>query len=292
MKVKTINLTGEETKIEFDKSYAFVEINNLSKSEILVSVNAKIVRGNDDVVILPSKTIVTIGDSSSSTGIKEIYISGNGEIQLIAKNYAEHSFKVPASGDSSDENSTKILPFSDGVSIVLDTQSNIVRNDLQYTTNPDNSISFTTNFKLTDESVSTFTEYFVVKTNGSPWLTISGQNDGAIPQFNLAVNTSQKLAIGSGAAYGQLHSSTSAVTFHACAVTLNNQNGCLYTKADADENLKYNAYQKTFSYRECPSPNAVFFHFIAVSYNVCHSEDVVKKNLQFLNERYSRIIGT
>ena len=102
MQVKTINLTGEETKIEFDKTYSFVEINNLSGNEILVSTKPEIVRGNDDVIIISAKTIATIGDTGYA-GIKEIYASGSGEIQLIAKNYAEHCFKLPASGGNSDD---------------------------------------------------------------------------------------------------------------------------------------------------------------------------------------------
>lgn len=100
MQVKTITLT-EETKIEFDRNYSFVEINNLSGNEILVSANAGTVRGNDDVIILPSKAIVTIGETGSP-GINEIYVSGKGEIQIIGKNFAEHCFKLPASGGNSD----------------------------------------------------------------------------------------------------------------------------------------------------------------------------------------------
>lgn len=110
MKIKTITLTGEETKIEFDKNYAFIEINNLSKNEILVSTKPEIVRGNDDVIIVSAKTIATVGDTGYA-GIKEIYASGEGEIQLIAKNYAEHCFKLPASGDSSDEPTPEVLDF-------------------------------------------------------------------------------------------------------------------------------------------------------------------------------------
>ena len=101
MQVKTIKLTGEETKIEFDSAHAFVEINNLSSSEILISTRPGIVRGGNDVIILNGKTIVTIGETSSCR-IKTIYASGNGEIQLIGKNFAEHCFKLPAYGDSSD----------------------------------------------------------------------------------------------------------------------------------------------------------------------------------------------
>ena len=110
MKIKTITLTGEETKIEFDKNYAFIEINNLSKNEILVSTKPEIVRGNDDVIIVSAKTIATVGDTGYA-GIKEIYASGEGEIQLIAKNYAEHCFKLPASGENSDEPTPEVLDF-------------------------------------------------------------------------------------------------------------------------------------------------------------------------------------
>lgn len=106
MNAKTINLTGAETKIEFDRNYAFIEVNNLSGNEILVSTKPEIVRGNDDVIIISAKTIATIGEAGS-LGIKEIYASGSGEIQLIGKNFAEHCFKLPASGDGSDETKDK-----------------------------------------------------------------------------------------------------------------------------------------------------------------------------------------
>ena len=112
MQVKTINLTGEETKIEFDRNYSFVEINNLSGNEILISTKPEIVRGNDDVIIVSAKTIATVGEAGS-LGIKEIYASGSGEIQLIGKNFAEHCFKLPASGGNSDDPAEvlKFLPY-------------------------------------------------------------------------------------------------------------------------------------------------------------------------------------
>ena len=115
MQVKTIKLTGEETKIEFDSAHAFVEINNLSSSEILISTRPGIVRGDNDVIILNGKTIVTIGETSSCR-IKTIYASGSGEIQLIGKNFAEHCFKLPASGDSSDVKPVlDFLPHPEGI---------------------------------------------------------------------------------------------------------------------------------------------------------------------------------
>lgn len=116
MKIKTINLTGEETKAELNRAYAFIEINNSSDGEILISKEPGIVRGNDDVAILPAKNIVTIGDAGSSTGIKEIYISGKGEIQIIGKDFAEHCFKIPASGGGSDVDPTvDFLPYPEGI---------------------------------------------------------------------------------------------------------------------------------------------------------------------------------
>ncbi len=91
MYTKTITLNGEETKIELDKEHTYVEINNMGKNEILISTNAGIVRGNDDVIILSPKVIVTLGDKGVPK-IKELYALGEGEIQLIAKEYAEHCF--------------------------------------------------------------------------------------------------------------------------------------------------------------------------------------------------------
>lgn len=125
MKIKTIKLTGTETEIKFDKNYAFIEINNLSGNEILVSAKPEIVRGNDDVIIVSAKTIVTMGDTGS-LGIKKIYALGEGEIQLVGKNFAQHCFKLPASGDNSDvPDVLKFLPHPEGIYAYWDVENNV-----------------------------------------------------------------------------------------------------------------------------------------------------------------------
>ena len=118
MQVKTINLTGEETEINFGREYVFVEINNSSNSEILISASPDIVRGNDDVMIISSRTIGTLGDVGIPK-LKKIYAKGTGEIQVIGKDYAEHCFKLPAYGDGSDVKPTPevldFLPHPEGI---------------------------------------------------------------------------------------------------------------------------------------------------------------------------------
>ena len=115
MNVKTINLTGEETEINFGREYVFVEINNSSNSEILISASPDIVRGNDDVMIISSRTIGTLGDVGIPK-LKKIYAKGTGEIQVIGKDYAEHCFKLPAYGDGSDVKPVlDFLPHPEGI---------------------------------------------------------------------------------------------------------------------------------------------------------------------------------
>lgn len=96
--VKTITLTGNEAEINFDRSYAYVECNNLGGSEILMSLKPNIERGNDDVIIIKSGMTASMGDIGVPA-IKTVYLSGNGEVQIVGKSFPQNSFKsVPKGG--------------------------------------------------------------------------------------------------------------------------------------------------------------------------------------------------
>lgn len=98
--VKTIDLTGGETKVEFDKPFAYVECNNLSGSEVLMSTHSDIKRGDGDVLIINAGTSATLGDLGVPN-IKDVYLSGSGTVQIMGKGYPQSSFNSKAKGGDS-----------------------------------------------------------------------------------------------------------------------------------------------------------------------------------------------
>lgn len=97
MQIKAIELTGEEIKVEFERPYIFIEINNKNDSEILASINPNIVRGNDNVLIIKANSAGTLGDVGFPK-IKEIYLSGTGKVEIIAKDFVTSSVNIYAKG--------------------------------------------------------------------------------------------------------------------------------------------------------------------------------------------------
>lgn len=96
-KAKMVSLTGAETAVEFDRPFAYVECNNLSDAEVLLSTKPNIKRGADDVIIIKAGNTATIGDIGTPS-IETVYLTGSGEVQLIGKGYAQSSFKAVAKG--------------------------------------------------------------------------------------------------------------------------------------------------------------------------------------------------
>lgn len=110
-KIKTINLTGEETKVEFDGSFAYVECNNLGDNEVLLSTVPNFKRGDDDVAIIKAGNSVTVGDLGIPK-IKQVYLNGSGEVQLIGKGFSESSFKSAGKGGGNADANDLITKFS------------------------------------------------------------------------------------------------------------------------------------------------------------------------------------
>lgn len=96
-KTKSINLTGTETKAEFDRPFAYVECNNLSDGDVLISTKPNFKRGDDDVIIVKSGSSVSFGDIGVPK-IKTVYLQGSGEVQIMGKGYPESSFKKAGKG--------------------------------------------------------------------------------------------------------------------------------------------------------------------------------------------------
>lgn len=112
---KTINLTGAETRVDFDRPFAYVECNNLSGAEVLLSTKPNIDKGADDVIIIKAESTATIGDLGTPK-IKTVYLNGNGEIQLVGKGYAESSFKTARKGGESNGKILLNLPLTNDLS--------------------------------------------------------------------------------------------------------------------------------------------------------------------------------
>lgn len=125
MQIKTIELTGEEIKVELERPYIFVEINNANNNEeILASVNPDIVRGNDNVLIIKANSAGTLGDVGFPK-IKEIYLSGSGKIEIIAKDFVTSSVNIYAKGGGisptpPSPDVLKFLPHPEGINYYWD----------------------------------------------------------------------------------------------------------------------------------------------------------------------------
>lgn len=119
--IKTINLTGVETKVEFNKPFAYVECSNLSDNDVLMSKKSNFARGDDDVTIIKAGNTATIGDIGTPS-IKTVYLNGSGEVQLVGKNYAQSSFKRGGKGgdgnggSSTDGTILLNMPFTNDLS--------------------------------------------------------------------------------------------------------------------------------------------------------------------------------
>ena len=255
MKIKTINLTGE-TKVELNRAYAFIEINNSSDGEILISKEPGIVRGNDDVAILPAKNIVTIGDAGSSTGIKEIYISGNGEVQIIGKDFAEHCFKAPASGGGSDDPDDKHFQLV-GTGGIFDASSIDIPNKVWKNLAGGNDITLETDSITVDGNIVHFTEndygqfkteypstiYCIFKSSvhdgDSPKVCGWYNSDKAYVEFNIVSMSNAILGVSNA---NNIYSTTEDTEFHIVCFVKNiyhesRNNTALHGMLYIDDNL-------------------------------------------------------
>lgn len=97
MKIKTVNLQGDETTVDLGRKFAYVECKNLSESEILLSESPNFERGDDGVIIINAGGTATIGDLGTPQ-IQTIYLKGSGEVQIVGKGYALSSFNIARKG--------------------------------------------------------------------------------------------------------------------------------------------------------------------------------------------------
>ncbi|MDE5576186.1 MAG: LamG domain-containing protein [Oscillospiraceae bacterium] len=95
MNVKTINLTGGETKVSFDANYPYFWVQNFSDSDVYMSVSPNITPDADGVILIPAKSGGSTGDVGQTN---TVYLSGSGKVQIFAQYNAVCPFKSAAKG--------------------------------------------------------------------------------------------------------------------------------------------------------------------------------------------------
>lgn len=94
--IKTVNLSGEQ-KVSFAAKHIYFWVQNLSTSEVLMSTESGVTDGKDNVLIVP---VGGAGYMHSGIGTNDVYLSGNGKVQVYATDNAFCPFKpVQKGGD-------------------------------------------------------------------------------------------------------------------------------------------------------------------------------------------------
>ncbi len=100
--VKTITLTGSETKVKFDVKYPYFWVHNLGNSDIYMSVKPGIVPDSDGISLIPANG----GKCSGDVGVGQIdtlYFLGEGKIEVSPQfNAVCPFFKAVKGGDGND----------------------------------------------------------------------------------------------------------------------------------------------------------------------------------------------
>ena len=95
--VKTINLTGGETKINFGQKFMCFWVQNLGSGNVYVSVRPEAVPEADGVIAISSGTSARVSAVDLSK-IDTLYLRGNGKVQIVGS-YSEYCpFKTEAKG--------------------------------------------------------------------------------------------------------------------------------------------------------------------------------------------------
>lgn len=284
--IKTINLTGTKTQVNFDRPFAYVECNNLGESDVLFSTKPNIERGADDVIIVKAGSTATIGDLGVPK-IKTVYLNGSGEVQLVAKAYPESSFKQKAKGG--DENN--LLPHSNGLVAYFDYSKNTT--DTSWT-DIVGEMTVETDFILSDDFISPvssnaimpiilnnpYTLYVIVKQNitNSAW---SGILTNQTNNFGIFANQN-KIAVHDPSTREGYTTDVSALNYHICAITFYNGLGSLYV----DGVLKFtrtNINLANFPYYITYIGD---YKMIGLCNNVAHGSKYILENTNYLAEKY------
>lgn len=117
--VKTINITGTETEVNFDQKFKYFWVLNLGSKTIYASWKSGIVPKVDGVCT------VTAGGSARVSApnlalIRKLYLSGSGNVHIMGTYSAHYPFKTPAGGAIQ----TDEKPFiTNGIAALFDASS-------------------------------------------------------------------------------------------------------------------------------------------------------------------------
>lgn len=92
--IKTVNLSGEQT-VSFAAKHIYFWVQNLSTSEVLMSTESGVADSKDNVLIVP---VGGAGYVHSGIGTNDVYVSGNGKVQVYATDNAFCPFKPGQKG--------------------------------------------------------------------------------------------------------------------------------------------------------------------------------------------------
>lgn len=289
-KIKTINLQGNETKVTLDTQYAYIECMNMSESEVLMSAKPNIKRGNDDVIIIKAEASAKIGDIGDSR-LQTVYLIGNGEVQIIGKNFPQNSFKSLQKGG---DPSVRVMPQQGLISAYYDyqnVQDNIWKDSLnnaplsaEFNKNADGSVTPSRIVMLPFDLTKSFTIYAIVKefSSTSGWVGII-EASNPTPQFNLAMYNNL-LSIGSGTSTGAYTSNVNLLNGYAIVtITYYEGLGRLYINGKLVNG--YNGYSGAFTAKYGIQPTAGF-KALAVFENIAQTDSFIAENVKYLADKY------
>ena len=96
--VKTITLTGEETKIEFDgQQFMAIWIQNLGSGTVYASMNSDISPDSDGVIVITAGNAACVSLPNFAQ-IQRCYAYGNGKIQVVGTGSVDCPFKIAGQG--------------------------------------------------------------------------------------------------------------------------------------------------------------------------------------------------
>ncbi|MCM1525591.1 MAG: hypothetical protein NC120_14185, partial [Ruminococcus sp.] len=96
MRNATVNLGGEECAVQFSANFKYFEVFNESGGNVTASIYEGKGAGDDGVLTVHSGTSATL--AHMRTDIDTVYVTGNGTVQIAAKNSGEPVFKPDAKG--------------------------------------------------------------------------------------------------------------------------------------------------------------------------------------------------
>ena len=99
---KTIELTGEEVHVHFTSAFPYFWLRNDGTWSVLMSISQNISEGKDGVIEVPAGSSAGTMHGDNAT-CNDLYLRGNGKVQVIATYTPENPFKTAAKGGENDD---------------------------------------------------------------------------------------------------------------------------------------------------------------------------------------------